>query len=295
VSGERIEIESSAGRLSFYRAGPPPDLPPRPPMLLVHSINASASAYEVRPLHEHFACHRTVYSIDLPGYGFSERRPGEYTPRQMTDALHALVARIALEQGPGPIDAFALSLSSEFLARAAVEAPTAFRSLALASPPGFSGRTRRYGPPGSTRKVGWLYRFLSRPSVGPTAFRWLTRPGVIRYFLARTWGSPNIDEGLWAYDLITTRQPEARHAPISFLSACLFSADINTLYEALALPVWVSHGVRGDFVDYRGLSTVRARGNWQVSVFQAGALPYFEVGAAFIADYERFLDSIGRP
>jgi pimeloyl-ACP methyl ester carboxylesterase len=286
---------SPAGRLSYYRAGPAAGTGGAAPMLLVHSVNAAASAYEVRPLHEHFAATRPVYTLDLPGYGFSERRPGEYTPRQMTDALHALVAVIRNDHGTVKVDALALSLASEFLARAAVEAPDAFRSLALVSPTGFSGSRRRYGPPGSTRKVEALYRFFSRPGVGAPVFRWLTRPGVIRYFLGRTWGSRDIDEGMWAYDVITTRQPGAWHAPISFLTACLFSADINTLYEALELPVWLSHGVRGDFVDYRGIDTVQGRPNWSFSVFQTGALPHFEAGDAFVAGYEGFLAAISSP
>ena len=296
VSGERLVLDTPSGRVSCYRSVPPqvPGVPAGPPMLLVHSVNAAASAYEVRPLHEHFASSRAVYTPDLPGYGFSERRPGEYTPRQMTDALHAVVALIRREQGPVPVDALALSLASEFLARAANEDPAAFRSLAMVSPTGFSGSKRRYAPPGGTRKVEALYRFFSRPGVGAPVFRWLTKPGVIRYFLQRTWGGRNIDEGMWAYDVLSTRQPGAWHAPISFLTACLFSADVNALYERLDMPVWMSHGVRGDFVDYRGIDTVCSRPNWTFTVFQTGALPHFEVGAAFLAEYERFL-ALSRP
>jgi hypothetical protein len=68
---------------------------------------------------------------------------------------------------------------------------------------------------------------------------------------------------------------------------------VNTLYESLTQPVWMSHGVRGDFVDYRGIDTVKKRSNWQFTVFQTGALPHFEVGVSFIAEYERFLASAG--
>lgn len=58
----------------------------------------------------------------------------------MTDeTLHAVVAQIQARCGPAAIDALALSLSSEFLARAAAEAPDSFRSIALVSPTGFSG------------------------------------------------------------------------------------------------------------------------------------------------------------
>ena len=70
----------------------------------MHSINASASAAEVRPLHEHHRATRTVFSIDLLGYGFSERSDRSFTPRLMTGALHATVGQIRLRCGPVPVD-----------------------------------------------------------------------------------------------------------------------------------------------------------------------------------------------
>ena len=292
VSGELIAFESAGRRVAAYVAGG------GPPLVLVHSINASGSAAEMRPLHDHFSRSHTVFNIDLPGFGQSERADIPYTPRVMTDALHALLPVVHARCGAGPVDALALSLSCEYLARAAVEAPAAWRSLALVSPTGFSGTTHRHGPPGTTRGLPWLYRTLRGPGWGGAVYRGLTRPGVVRYFLERTWGSKAIDEGLWRYDLLTTRQPGAEYAPLHFLSAGLFSADINTLYEQLQRPVWMSHGVRGDFVDYRGKRWVEGRPNWHFTVYQAGALPYFEVPQAFCADYEAFLrrvDGQARP
>ena len=118
----------------------------------MHSVNAAASAAEVRPLFEHYArAARTVFALDLPGYGFSDRSDRAYTPRLMTDALHAALAQIDAALRPAPVDALAVSLGCEFLARAAAEAPARFRSLALVSPTGFNGNARRRGPPGSTR------------------------------------------------------------------------------------------------------------------------------------------------
>jgi hypothetical protein len=83
--------------------------------------------------------------------------------------------------------------------------------------------------------------------------------------------------------------PGAEFAPLCFLSASLFSADIHTVYEQLAMPVWMSHGVRGDFTDYRGKTIVQGRANWRFSVFQTGALPYFEVPAEFCSAFDSFL------
>jgi pimeloyl-ACP methyl ester carboxylesterase len=291
LAGERFEFTSrSAGQLSVYSAGE------GPPLLLVHSINASGSAAEMRPLYEHFQRSRRVFAIDLPGFGFSERSDRPYLPRLMTDAILATVREIQARCGGAKIDALALSLSSEFLARAEVEASRApegspFASLALVSPTGFSGRRSFRGPEGSNRGQLWLYRLLRGPNQGwgGAVFRGLTRPGVIRYFLERTWGSKRIDEALWAYDILSAAQPGAEHAPLHFLSAQLFSADIHTVYEALKLPVWMSHGIRGDFTDFRQTGLVSGNGHWHFSVFPTGALCYFEEPQAFCAAYEAFL------
>ena len=290
VIGERFEFESPAGRLSAYVAGD------GPPLLLIHSINASGSAAEMRPLHEHYRAGRTVVAIDLPGFGFSERSDRNYTPRLMTDAVHAITDQIRARMGTAPIDALALSLSCEYLARAAVERPGWYRSLALVSPTGFRGLQPWRGAPGSTRGLPWLYRALRGPGGlwGGAVFRALTRPGVIRYFLRRTWGSKEIDEALWAYDLLTTQAPGAEHAPLHFLSANLFSADIHDVYEKLDMPVWMSHGVRGDFTDYRGRVIVEARPNWRFTLFPTGALPYFEKPEDFTDAFTEFL-AIPRP
>ena len=290
LGGERHAIDGAAGPLTYYRTAPATSS--LRPLLLVHSINASASAYEVKPLYEHYSGQRPVYALDLPGYGFSDRSDRAYTPRLMTDALHAMTAEIRRLHGPGAVDALALSLSSEFLARAAVESPADYRSLALVSPTGFSGKKLRLGPPGSTRSVPQMLRALQRPWLGPRLFGLLTRPAVIRYFLQRTWGSKQIDEGLYAYDVLTTQQPGACHAPFHFLSAGLFSNDINTLYERLQLPVWLSHGTRGDFVDYGLTRTVASKPNWRISVLPTGALPYFEVPQGFSAAFDAFLATL---
>ena len=285
VSGERFEFASAAGPLSAYVAGQ------GLPLLLIHSINASASAAEMRPLHEHYRATHTVFSVDLPGYGFSDRSDRDYTPRLMSDAVHAVTEQIRARCGPTPIDALAVSLSCEYLARAAAEAPNRYRSVALVSPTGFRGLRPWRGAPGSTRGQPWLHKVLRGPGGlwGAAVFRMLTRPGVIRYFLRRTWGSNNIDEVLWAYDVLTTRATGAEHAPLHFLAANLFSADIHAVYERLEMPVWMSHGVRGDFTDYRGKAIVEARPNWQFSVFPTGALPYFEAPEAFCNAYDQFL------
>ena len=287
VSGERHKIASRAGSLSYYVAGPA--VAEAEPLLLIHSINAAGSAYEVRPLHEHYRARRVVYSPDLPGFGFSERSDRDYSPRLMTDAVLAMTEEIGRRHGRTPIDALALSLSCEFLARAANEAPERFRSLALVSPTGFDRRAPWTGPPGSHRGMDWLHDLFTVKLWSRGFYDLLTSRPSVRFFLNKTWGSKHIDEGLLEYDLLTARQPGACHAPYRFVSGFLFSADITRVYESLTLPVWMTHGVRGDFTDYHGKRAFADRRNWSFDVFETGALPHFEVLETFVAKYDAFL------
>lgn len=287
LPGERLHLEGPAGPLTVYVQGQGPAL------LLVHSVNAAASAAEVRPLFERAAASHTVFAPDLPGFGLSERSDRPYTPRLMTDALHqtlrAVRQRCGGACGGAPVDALAVSLGCEFLARAATEQPSSIGRLALVSPTGFMGTRRWRGAPGSTRAVPGLLPALRGPGWGGALFRGLTRPGVIRYFLRRTWGAQEIDEALWAYDVQVARAPGAEFAPLHFLSAGLFSADIHDVYDALSQPVWVAHGNRGDFTDYRGLAAFASKPNWQVSPLQSGALPHFEPASGYLEAFDRWL------
>jgi pimeloyl-ACP methyl ester carboxylesterase len=273
------------GGVSCYVAGK------GPPLVLVHSVNAASSAAEMRPLFERYRATRTVFAIDLPGFGLSERPDIAYDPRRMTDALHVLAEQVQHRCGDVPIDALAASLGCEFLARAAVEQPARWGRLAFVSPTGLNGTQPRRGPPGSTRAMPWLHAVLSAKPWTRALYRGLTRPAVIRYFLQRTWGSRSIDETLWAYDVLTARRRGARFAPLCFLSGALFSQDIHTIYQALSQRVWMSHGVRGDFKDFRGQPLVHDRGNWHTTVYQTGALPYFELPSAFFHQMDEFLQT----
>lgn len=291
LRGNPLVLEpAGVGRIHGYRS----DAKEGRPLLLVHSVNAVASAFEVRPVYDHYASQRPTYALDLPGFGLSDRSDRDYTARLMTDAVLAMVKEIRSRHGEDqPIDVLGLSLSCEFAARAAAEAPGAVRTLALVSPTGMNGTTRRDGPEGSTREVPGLHSVLAFPLWGSGLFKGLTRPSVIRYFLEKTWGGKNIDEELWAYDVLLAKHPGAHHAPLCFLSGQLFSNDVSRLYERLEMPVWMSHGVRGDFVDYRGADRMRSRANWRITSFETGAIPYFEVPGPFFEAYDAFLASAG--
>lgn len=283
----RTEIDTGAGRIACYsgRSGTPEK--EKTPLLLIHSVNAAASAFEVKPLFDHYKQIRPVYALDLPGFGQSERSDRAYTIRVMVDAIQSVVAKISLKHAL-PIDAMALSLSCEFLARAGVEDPARFRSLALISPTGFEGRARDES--GGTRGKEWMRRSLNCPLWSSRLFSAMTVKPVIRKFLEKTWGSKAIDQPLLNYAYQSAHQPGAEHAPYYFVSGHLFSKDILRVYQALELPVWMVRGTRGDFVDYHHATRLKDRENWTFDIFDSGAFPQYEKLPELVGSYERFLE-----
>ena len=162
LPGERRELESDAGIISYY-TDTPAETANDTPLLLIHTINAAAGAHEVRPLYEHYRQSRPVYALDLPGYGFSERSDRDYTPRLMTDAVQIVTQEIQGLHGLTAIDALAVSTSCEFLARAAHETSSIFHSLALVAPTGFSKMYPYKGETLSNRGMHGFLKFLKLP------------------------------------------------------------------------------------------------------------------------------------
>jgi pimeloyl-ACP methyl ester carboxylesterase len=293
LSGRRFNIDDpKAGRISCYADGPDPSatgVSNQPPVLLVHSINASASAHEVKPIYDALKLDRPTYALDLPGFGHSERSDRDYTQELMKDAILAVARRIGRNHQVGAIDALAVSLSSEFLAKAALERPALIRTLALVSPTGFARNASRKGRADEDCGRAGVLRFLKRPRVGKPLFRLLSSKWSIRFFLKKTWGRKEIDEEFFENSLRMAQHPHAHRAPFYFLSGFLFSANSAEAYARLQQPVWMPHGNRGDFNDYSRTEPIAGKPNWRITEYQTGALPYFEITERFVEDYVRFL------
>jgi pimeloyl-ACP methyl ester carboxylesterase len=287
VSGEPRTLDGRAGRLCCYVGGPKTGAP----LLLVHSVNAAASAYEVGPVYDWAVAQgRRVYAPDLPGFGASERGARDYSIRLYTDAVLDVLDRIAADTGRQPVDALGLSLGCEFLARAAVEVPATFRSLTLVTPTGFArGSARLTGTPGASREVPAMHGAFNSALWGQAIFDLLVSRPSIGYFMRRTYGSREVDPGIVDYAWLTSHQPGARHAPYAFLSGRLFARDIRAVYERLAIPVWVPHATRGDFRDFSETAWAQARGNWRFTPMPTGAMPHFERPHEFMRAFAEFL------
>lgn len=252
VDATRAQLRTAqAGRIAYYHD----QRGPGRPLVLVHSINAAPSTYEVKPLFEHYAGTRPVYSIDLPGFGHSERGDRAYTPE-----LYANAIRVLLEEAvQAPADLLALSLSAEFAARAALGSPASVASLVLISPTGFSRRAL----PSPIVGRG-LHGLLAARLWSQALYELVASRRSIRYYLGKSFQDQPPQE-LLDYAYATSHQPDARYAPLTFLSTQLFTSNaVDKLYARLTkLPI-LAIADRDPYVSFEQLGELVARqSNWQ--------------------------------
>ena len=291
IEAERRRLRSTAaGDLNYYvdeRAS-------GRPLVLVHSVNAAASAYEMRPIFEHYRGRRPVYAFDLPGFGFSERSDRTYAPELYTAALLDLLREVT--PGREAADVVALSLGSEFAARAALRQPELARSLTFISPTGLTARIQRNSSEraGASSTGNVLYELFRFPVWSQAFYDLLASRPSINYFLQKSFvGEP--DRGLLNYASATAHQPGARFAPFAFVSGQLFSPDIReSVYERLTIPVLALYD-QDAFVRFDTLPEVLARNpNWRAShLVPSKGLPQFERLEDTIRALDTFWQEIG--
>jgi pimeloyl-ACP methyl ester carboxylesterase len=256
------------------------------PALLIHSVNAAASHAEMSALAHELSRDRRVYNLDLPGFGDSARPGLRYDIPRFVAAIHAAVSAIRRIEGERAVHAVALSLSCEFLARAAVEKPASFATLTFITPTGFqTGAGALTGEKGSTLERTWLAKLVAQPRIGRRFYELLTLPASIRFFLKRTFGSNHVDPLVLAAALRNSRAEGAEHAPLAFVTGRLFSGDVTTLYKRLELPVWAPYGTKGAFSDMSASAWTRTRANWRLQAVNSGAMPHVEHPESFAAEF----------
>jgi pimeloyl-ACP methyl ester carboxylesterase len=231
IQADRNTLQSRRGHvLSYYEDRHAQGRP----LVLLHSVNACASAYEMKPLFERFRRARSVFALDLPGFGFSERDAKPYSSELYTDDLIDFLT--CVKDAAQAADVVALSLSCEFAARAAVLRKDLVNSLSFLSPTGLqatpTGRRR------SRHHVVASSGSATDPWWGRLAFEALASRPSIRYFLGKSFVGP-VDRGLRSYAYDTAHQPGAEHAPLAFLSGKLFTEGIDKIYAKLERPVLV--------------------------------------------------------
>ena len=288
LDADHLEVTTeNAGRLGYYA-----DLSGKgTPLVLLHSINAAPSAFEMKPIFDHYRGKRPVYALDLPGFGFSDRSDRLYSPQLYQDAIVAFLRDVVKK----PADVIALSLSNEFAALAAVHSPDLIRSLVMISPTGFkppqtdriSQRARRRGVKNN------LYAGLAVPLWNRPFYDLVSSRASIQYFLSQSFEG-YVPPSFVDYAYVTAHQPGAQFAPTYFLSGKLFTPAVRvTVYKALKQPVLVIYD-QDPYTNFEMLpGLLQEKENWRaVRVSPTKGLPHWEQPEKTFRALESFWDKL---
>jgi len=273
IDAERKDFQSEiAGRVSYYADSSAKGVP----LVLLHSVNAAPSAFEMKPIFNRFRGERPVYALDLPGFGFSERIDRIYSPKLYQNAITDFLRDVVGE----PADVVSLSLSSEFAALSAAHDPEYIRSLVMISPTGF-GAPKAGDLPDRARQQQAKNTVYSGLSVGiwnrPLYDLVSSRPSI-QFFLNKSFEGI-VPDNFVDYAYQTAHQPGAQYAPTYFLSGKLFTPAVReTVYNVLDLPVLVIYD-RDPYSNFEMLPLmVRENSNWQGErISPTKGLPHWEM------------------
>lgn len=250
------------------------------PLVLVHSINAAPSAFEMKPLFEQYRSTRPVYALDLPGFGHSDRSDRRYSPSLFANAIVDFLDKMVGK----PCDLVAFSLGCEFAAQAALIKPELIESLVLISPTGFSARRLPTG-----QAAERAYKVLRVPVVNDGLFSLLTSRPSIRFFYKQAFHGA-IPPEMIDYAYATSHQPGAKFAPLYFLSGQLFTPNAReSVYANVTQPVLVLYD-RDPNIDFHELPDFLSRhANWRAErIAPTRGLLQWEQPAQTAAAIDRF-------
>jgi pimeloyl-ACP methyl ester carboxylesterase len=228
-------------RYSYIRS-PHPEAHELPPILLLHGFGASLTQWQenLLPLSQS----RTVYALDLVGFGASEKAPAAYNVGFWVDQVYEFW-RTFINR---PIALIGHSLGALVALTAAAAYPELAENLILITLPASRQEVLpKWLQPTVSRIEGW---FSSPLVIGPL-FRLIARPPVVRSILKLAYvNHSRITEELIESFLIAGRDRGAARA-FSRLSQARtrydFCLDTRDLLDRVKLPILVLWG-EGDRV-----------------------------------------------
>ncbi len=258
------------------------------PLVFLHSINAVASAHEMRPLVQRFQreSERPILALEWLGFGHSDRPEVEYTPELLEDQLEHWLEEVV--QPRGGVDVIGLSLGATYAAELARRRPDLIHSLVAVEPVGLGE------DPTEIPRI-WSRLLFTLPGVQRAFYDRLTTPEALYRFSRDELFTPEfgVPEDYVQYGAETARVEGASRPLDDFLSGRLFPEEAREAFLRMRQPLQVVYGTVAErrMESYTSLSELEGRPNVEVVPLPTGALPHWErPGDVF----ERVRDFLGR-
>lgn len=245
IGGEEGGFDWRGRRISFTRRGEGPSV------LLIHGIHSAAWSYEWHDNVDHLALTNTVYTLDLLGFGRSDRPAIRYSARLYISLISDFVDQVIGD----PCVLVATSLSGAYAVVLGARDPQRFPAVALVAPAGLVRLNRAASIAGEAGQLA-----VDAPIVGTAMFNAIVSRRSIRNFLQKAYADDSIvtDELVEIY-YWTSHQRGARHAPAAFLAGHL-NIDVRQALRRLTQPsllIWGEEGNTPAQEESRGLRTLK--------------------------------------
>jgi len=207
------------------------------PLLLIHGFGPGTSSFEWRKNFDVLAEQFRVYTLDLLGFGLSDRPAIDYTAETFAD----LISDFLKEVISNPTIVVAHGLTCAYVIADAFRRPQFFERLVLVSPPATILQESESG------FVSAGLKFLLRtPILGQFIYNVLTsRRAILTFYDQQGYQNPGlITEELIENVYITAHQPNSRYSAASFISNYL-TMDVHEPLARLQMPIVAVWG-RGD-------------------------------------------------
>ena len=211
----------------------------------------------------------TVYTLDLLGFGRSDRPAIKYGARLYIALISDFVAQVI----GGPCILVASSLSAAYAMILGARDPHRFPALALIQPTGLTRLNEDAGFGGDAGRLA-----IDSPVVGTAAFNALVSRRSLRHYLEMAYADDTlVTDELVDVQYDTSHQPGARHAPAAFIAGHL-NIDVRRALRRLRQPAllfWGEQAQLSPVEEIRGFRTLKQ--DFDVHILSpAGDLPHDE-------------------
>jgi pimeloyl-ACP methyl ester carboxylesterase len=261
------------------------------PIVLLHSINAIASAHEMRPLAQQIRreTSRPIYVLEWLGFGHSDRPELSYTPELLQAQLEHFIGRV-LRSRKGA-DVIGLSLGATYAADVARRRPDLIRTLVAIEPAGLGEEPQEIGK-------AWSRLLFTLPGVQRAFFDRLTTPDALYEFARDNLFSPEfgVPAEYVDYGSETARMEGASRPLDDFLNGRLFPSDAADTFTHLSQPLLIIHGTIADrrMESYAALPELESRPNVRVIALPTGAMPHWERPGVVVERINEFYANVDR-
>jgi len=262
------------------------------PLVLLHSINAVASAHEMRPLARAFLRdrERSVYALEWVGFGHSDRPDIEYTPGLLEDQLEHWLERVI--RPAGGADVVGLSLGADYAAEVARRRPDLVRSLVAIEPAGLGSEPTDIGK-------GWARLLFTLPGVQRAFYDRLTTPEALAKFARENLFTPEfgVPDEYVNFAAETARVEGAPQPLDDFLSGRMAPDDALETFRRLRQPLLLIHGTVSSrrMESYTRLPELEGRPNVTIVSLPTGSMPHWERAREVAERIRDFVDAQDGP